>query len=58
MRGALQEQRLACDAADILGAYDRLRHAGEGGELVDHAADVADMAHDRVRALAEGLWIG
>ena len=36
----------------------RLRHAGKGGELIDHAADVADMADDGVGALREGLGIG
>jgi hypothetical protein len=35
----------------FLRLHHRLRHAGEGGELVDHAADVADLADDRVGAL-------
>ena len=36
----------------------RRRHAGEGGELVDHPADMADLADDGVGAAVEGLWIG
>ena len=33
----------------------RLRHAGEGGEFVDHALDVVDLADDRVGALVEDV---
>ena len=39
-------------------AHHGLRHAGEGRELVDHAADVADLADDGLRALLEDLGIG
>ncbi len=35
----------------------RRRHAGEGRELVDHAADVADLADDGVGAAVEGLEV-
>ena len=35
--------------------HDRLRHAREAGELVHHAADVADLADDRLGALVEDL---
>ena len=35
-----------------------VRHAREGRELVDHAADVADLADDRVGALREDFGIG
>ena len=35
-----------------------LRHAGEGGELIHHAADVAHLADDRVGALLEHLPVG
>ena len=40
-----------------IGLHLRLRHAGEGRELVDHAADVADLADDRVGALVEDLAV-
>ena len=51
----LQHQRLARDPSRLLGLDHRLRHARESGELIDHAADIADMAHDRVGALRESL---
>jgi hypothetical protein len=38
-------------------AERRRRHARESRELVDHAADVADLPDDRVGALLEGLGI-
>ena len=37
--------------------HDRLRHAREAGELVDHAADIVDLAHDRVGALVEDVAV-
>ncbi len=55
--GLLQHQRLARDAADILRLDHRLGHAGEGGELIHHAAYIADAAHDGVGALDEGVGI-
>ena len=50
---AHQEHRLAHGVGDVLADDDGLRHAGEVGELVDHALDVVDLAHDRVGALLE-----
>src|SRR5262249_31253459 len=32
-------------------------HAGEGRELIDHAADVADLTDNRVGALVEDLLV-
>ena len=49
----MQEHRLARGVGNILGGDHRLRHAGELGELVHHALDVVDLAHDRVGALIE-----
>ena len=49
----LQEHHLAHRVGDVLGRHHRLRHAGEARELVDHAPDVVDLAHDRVGALLE-----
>ena len=43
---------------EILVADRRLRHAGEGRELVDHALDVVDLADDRVGALVEHFAVG
>ena len=57
-RAPLQNQRLARHPPDILRLDHRLRHAREGRELVDHAADIADMADDRVSALREGIRVG
>src|SRR5918995_1851829 len=54
---ALQEQRLLAEFLGVLGLHGRPRHAGERGELVDHAADVADLADDGVGADREGLGI-
>ena len=42
----------------ILAPHDGRGHAREGRELVHHAADVADLADDRVRALLEHFRIG
>ena len=39
------------------GGEARRGHAGEGRELVDHPADVADLADDGVGAAVEGLQI-
>jgi len=41
---ALEKQRLLAEFLASSGCTDRARHAGERGELVDHAADVADLA--------------
>src|SRR3546814_13347392 len=48
-RHLLQEDRLADQLAEVLVAVNRSRHAGKGGEFIDHAADVADLADDRIR---------
>ena len=42
---------------DVLGRHHRLRHAGEAGELVDHAFDVVDLTDDRVGALLENAAV-
>ena len=52
-----QEQRLLGGVRQVADDHGRFGHACEGRELVDHAADVADLAHDRVRALVEDLAI-
>ena len=49
----LQEHHLPHGVGDVLGRHHRLRHAREARELVDHALDVVDLAHDRVGALLE-----
>src|ERR1043166_670365 len=58
MRHALQEHRLVEQLLRILPLHHRHRHAGEGGELVHHAADIADLTDDRIGALLEHLAVG
>ena len=53
MADAHQEHGLAHGVGDVLGGDHRLGHARESGELVDHAVDVVDLAHDGVGALLE-----
>ncbi len=48
-----EEHRLAHAIGEVVARRPRLRHAREGGELVDHALDVVDLADDRVGALVE-----
>src|SRR6202789_2961569 len=55
---ALQEHRLVQQLQRVLPAHHWRRHARERGEFVDHAADVADLADDGVRALGENFRIG
>src|SRR5438105_7484215 len=52
-----QERRLAQRFAQIDDFHLWLRHAGEGRELVDHAADVLDLADDGIGALIEDLAV-
>ena len=52
-----QEHGLAHDLAHVVPLHHRLRHAGEGRELVDHAADIRHLADDGVGALVEHLAI-
>ena len=52
-----QERGFAQRLAQVHHLHVRLRHAGEGRELVDHAADIGDLADDRVGALVEDLAI-
>ncbi len=52
-----QEHGFAHDLAHVVTLHHRLRHAGEGGELVDHAADIRHLADDGVGALVEHLAI-
>ena len=54
---ALQEDDLPRRIGDVLGGHHRLRHAGEARELVHHALDVVDLAHDRVGALLEHRFV-
>src|SRR5215472_14836626 len=55
--GALQERRLSHDLHEVLLLHDGRGHARKGRELVHHAADIAHMADDRVRARGEGIGI-
>ena len=55
---ALQHGGLAHDGGQILRLRHGLGHAGEGGELIHHAADVADLADDGVGALVEDVLVG
>ncbi|MNH96839.1 hypothetical protein D3C73_495200 [compost metagenome] len=48
-----QEDRILQDAPEIGDFLRRLGHAGKRREFVDHAADIADLPDDRVRALIE-----
>src|SRR5215475_4836543 len=54
---ALQEQRLLAELLGVLGLDRRPWHAGKGRELIDHAADIADLADDGVGADREGLGV-
>jgi hypothetical protein len=54
---ALGEHRLAQHLGGSAGAKLRGRHPGEGRELVDHPADVADLADDRLGATVEGVQV-
>ena len=58
MGDLVQEQGLAGDLGDRFLAEDRLGHAREGGEFVDHPPKVADLADDRPGQLLEGAGIG
>ncbi len=50
-----EEHRLTHAVGEVVARRPRLRHAGERGELVDHALDVVDLADDRVGALVENV---
>ena len=50
-----EEQGLAHAIGEIVARQPGPRHAGEIGELVDHALDVVDLPDDRVRALVEDV---
>ena len=52
-----QERGFAQRLAQIHHLHVRLRHARKGRELVDHAADIRDLADDRVGALVEHLAV-
>ncbi len=49
--------RPGAPVGEVVVADHRLGHAREGGELVDHALDVVDLADDRVGALVEDLAV-
>ena len=53
MADAQQEHDLTHGLGDVLVGDHGLRHAGKARELVDHALDVVDLAHDGVGALLE-----
>ena len=53
----MQHQHFTRDAANILRLDDWLRHLREGGELIHHAADIADMADDGIGTLLERVGI-
>src|SRR5579883_2830653 len=57
MGGLLQDDGAAHDLDQIVGPQHRRRHPRKCGKLVDHAADIADMADDRVGADGKGLGI-
>src|SRR3546814_1971 len=57
LRRALQEYSLLDEPADVLPTHHRCRHPRKGRELVDHAPDVADVAHDGIGADLEGLGV-
>ena len=56
---AVRCRNTACstDRWQVLGLQHRRRHAGEGRELVDHPADILDLADDGVGADREGLRV-
>ena len=58
MGDLVEEQGVAGDLGDRLLAEDRLGHAREGGEFVDHPAKVADLADDRPGQLLERRRVG
>ncbi len=58
MRDFVQEQRLARDLMHVLHAEDRLGHAREVGEFVDHPPKVAHLPDDRSGQPFERLRIG
>src|SRR5258706_11813418 len=51
----LQKESLPAESANILLKHNRCRHAREGGELVHHAPDVANLTHDGVGTDGEGF---
>ena len=52
-RDAQQEHHLAHGIGDVIVGDDGFGHAGEARELVDHALDIVDLAHDGFGALLE-----
>jgi len=53
MSDSHQEHRLTHGVGDVLHRHHRLGHTREARELVDHAANVVDLADDRIGALFE-----
>jgi hypothetical protein len=47
-RGFLEDQRFTHDSPDIIRLDHGLRHSRERRKLVDHSADISNMANDRV----------
>ncbi len=58
MRDPHHEGRLPHRVGHVFVHDRRFGHAREGGELVDHALYLVDLAHDRVGALFEDFAIG
>jgi len=58
MRDLVKEQRLASNLVNIFVPEDGLRHAREIGELIDHSAEVADLADDGSGQPLERLCVG
>ena len=57
MGDLVQEQGMARNVADRFAPENGLRHAREGREFIDDAAQVAHLAHDRAGEAAEGRLV-
>jgi len=53
----LQEHGVAHQLLRFLAPHNRRRHAGKGGELIHHAADIADLPDNGFDALGEDVRI-
>src|SRR6516162_5060216 len=57
MGGALQEHRLTHNLDQVFRLEHWCGHACEGGEFIDHAADIADVPDNRIGAHSEGFRV-
>src|SRR6516225_8614391 len=57
MGGALQEHGLAHNFDQILRLDHWRGHSREGGEFIDHAADITDVPDNRIGAHREGFRV-